>query len=126
MSDRKWLNCRLADIQGCLDEQGHKVSVPVISRLLKEHSYRLRANVKERTGKQHPDRDRQFEHIREQRAKHQDAGDPIISVDTKKKELVGDFKNPGRIWCREPEQVNVYDFRSAAVGRAVPYGIYDL
>jgi hypothetical protein len=126
MSDRKWLNCRLADIQGCLDEQGHKVSVPVIGRLLKEHSYRLQANVKERTGKQHPDRDRQFEHIREQRAKHQDAGDPIISVDTKKKELVGDFKNPGRIWCREPEQVNVYDFRSDAVGRAVPYGIYDL
>jgi len=126
MSDRKWLNCRLADIRGRLDERSHGVSLLVISRLLKKHDYRLRANAKERASRQHPDRDRQVEYIRERRAKHQAAGQPVISVDTKEKELVGNFKNPGQIWCQTPEQVNIYDFRSDAVGRAVPYGIYDL
>jgi len=126
MSERKWLNCRLADIQDRLDEQGHGVSVPVISRLLKENDYALRANVKQKEGKSHPDRNRQFEYIQEQRAEHQSNGQPVVSVDTKKKELVGNFKNPGQIWCQTPEQVDVHDFPSDAVGRAVPYGIYDL
>jgi hypothetical protein len=125
MSSRKWLNCRLVDIQERLAERGHRASPPVISRLLKKHDYRLRANAKEREGKQHPDRNRQFEYIRGQEAKHQAAGHPVINVDAKKKELVGDFKNPGRIWCQTPEQVNIHDFPSDAVGRAVPYGIYD-
>jgi len=97
----------------------------VISRLLKKHNYRLRANAKERASKQHPDRNRQFEYIREQEAKHQAAGQAILSVDTKKKELVGNFKNSGRIWCQRPEIVNIHDFRSDAIGRAVPYGLYD-
>lgn len=126
MSERKWLNCRLADIQNHLDEQGHGVSLPVISRLLKGNDYALRANVKETEGKPHPDRDQQFEHMREQRTEHQAKGQPVISVDTKKKELVGDFKNSGRIWCQAPERVNIHDFPGDAVGRAVPYGIYDL
>jgi hypothetical protein len=126
MSECKWLNCRLADIQDRLDERGHGVSQPVISRLLRENNYTLRANEKQREGKQHPDRDQQFAYIREQRANHQADGQPRISVDTKKKELVGDFKNPGQIWCQEPEEVSVHDFPSDAVGRAVPYGIYDL
>jgi hypothetical protein len=126
MGDGKWLNCRLRDIQERLDEQDHGVSTPVISRLLKKHDYRLRANVKERTSKQHPERERQFEHILQQRDRHQSAQQPVLSVDTKKKELVGNFKNPGRIWCQAPEEVNVHDFRSDAAGRAVPYGIYDL
>jgi hypothetical protein len=126
MSDRKWLNCRLADIQERLDEQGHGVSLPVISRLLKKHNYRLRANAKQLASTQHPDRDRQFEYIREQQAQHQAAGQPVISSDTKKKELVGNFKNPGQIWCQTPELVNIHDFPGDAVGRAVPYGIYDL
>lgn len=125
MGSRKWLNCRLVDIQERLAERDHEVSLPVISRLLKKHDYHLRANVKEREGKQHPDRNRQFEYIREQEVKHQAAGQPVISVDTKKKELVGNFKNPGRIWCQMPEEVDVHDFPSDAVGRAVPYGIYD-
>ena len=125
MSDRKWLNCRLVDIEERLDERGHGVSQPVISRLLKKHNYRLRANAKERASKQHPDRNRQFEYIREQEAKHQAAGQAILSVDTKKKELVGNFKNSGRIWCQRPEIVNINDFRSDAIGRAVPYGLYD-
>ena len=126
MSERKWLNCRLMDIQERLDEQGHGVSQPVISRLLKKNDYSLKANAKQLAGKQHPDREPQFEHIREQRAGHQAQGQPVISVDTKKKELVGDFKNPGQIWCQAPERVNIHDFPQDAVGRAVPYGIYDL
>jgi hypothetical protein len=125
MSESKWLNCRLVAIQARLDEQDHAVSPPVISRLLKRHDYRLRANVKQRAGKQHPDRDRQFEYIREQRAHHAAAGQPTLSVDTKKKELVGHFKNPGRIWCQAPEIVSDHDFPSEAEGCAVPYGIYD-
>lgn len=126
MSDRKWLNCRLRDIQERLDDQGHGVSLPVISRLLKKHDYRLRANAKQVVSKQHPDRDEQFRYIREQRAKHQAEGHPVLSVDTKKKELVGNFKNSGRIWCKEAELVNVHDFPQDALGRATPYGIYDL
>jgi hypothetical protein len=126
MSERKWLNCRLADVQDRLGEQGHGVSLPVIGRLLKQNDYTLKANVKQTEGKAHPERDQQFEHIHAQRAAHQATGQPVISVDTKKKELVGDFKNPGRIWCQEPERVNVHDFPGDAVGRAVPYGIYDL
>jgi hypothetical protein len=126
MSDDKWLNCRLKDVQELLDEQGHGVSLPVISRLLKEHNYSLQANVKQLEGKQHPDRNQQFEYIQEQRTDHQEAKQPVISVDTKKKELVGNFKNAGQIWCQTPEQVNVHDFPGEALGRAVPYGIYDL
>ena len=125
MSEKKWLNCRLADIAERLDEKGHRVSQPVISRLLRKHDYSLRANVKEQSNKQHPDRDRQFRYIREQRAKHQSAGHPILSVDTKKKELMGNFKNPGQIWCQAAEVVDAHDFPSDAIGRAVPYGIYD-
>jgi hypothetical protein len=125
MGHGRWLNCRLRDIQDRLDEEGHGVSLPVISRLLRQHDYNLRANGKELASKQHPDRDQQFEHIHEQRAEHLANGQPALSIDTKKKELVGNFKNPGQIWCQEPEPVNVHDFRQDAIGRAVPYGLYD-
>ena len=126
MSDRKWLNCRLRDIQSRLEAQTHGVSLPVISRVLKENDYRLRANTKQQEGASHPDRDRQFEHIHAQRAEHQANHQPTLSVDTMKKELVGNFKNPGQIWGQTPERVNVHDFPSEALGRAVPYGLYDL
>ncbi len=125
MGKAKWLNCRLQDIQERLEEVGHGVSRPVISRLLKAAGYGLRLNVKIHEGKAHPDRDTQFRYIRQQRAAYQQAGQPTLSIDTKKKELVGNFKNAGRIWCQAPEQVNSHDFPSQAVGRAVPYGIYD-
>lgn len=125
MGDDKWLNCRLSDIQERLEPQGHPVSLPVISRLLRSHGYRLRVNVKEIVGQQGSERDVQFRHILEQRTQHQAAGQPTISVDTKKKELIGDFKNAGRAWRQAPERVNVHDFPQEAVGRAVPYGIYD-
>jgi hypothetical protein len=85
----------------------------------------LRANIKQAAGKQHPERDHQFEQIQAQRAMHQAAHQPVISVDTKKKELVGNFKNAGQIWCQEAEVVDAHDFPQDAVGRAVPYGIYD-
>ena len=126
MRDQKWLNCRLSDIRQPLDTRGHAVSKPVISRLLRTHRYSLRANVKQHAGKQHPERDQQFQHLQAQRAAHQAAGQPVISVDTKKKELVGNFKNAGQIWCQDAEVVDVHDFPQDAVGRAVPYGIYDL
>jgi hypothetical protein len=126
MGKAKWLNCRLKDVRARLMERGHGVSCPVISRLLKAAGYRLRLNIKEYEGMPHPDRDQQFAYIRQQRQHHQQAGQPTISVDTKKKELVGNFKNAGRIWCQEAEAVNVHDFKSEGIGRAVPYGIYDL
>ena len=125
MTTKKWLNCRLRDIQAKLEERGHAVSLPVISRLLKAQDYRLRVNHKEAEGPSHPERAGQFAHIQEQREAYQQAGQPCISVDTKKKELIGNFKNAGRIWCQEAEQVNIHDFPSEAGGRAVPYGIYD-
>jgi hypothetical protein len=126
MRATKWLNCRLADVQAQLAGQGHGVSRPVIGRLLKAHAYRLRANRKELTGPQPPERNAQFEHIAAQRQQHVAAGQPVISVDTKKKELIGDFKNAGRIWGRSPEWVNAHDFEQDALGKAAPYGIYDL
>jgi hypothetical protein len=126
MGDGKWLNCRLADVEDRLDEQGHKVSLPLTSRLLRVHDYRLQVNVKELVGKEEPEQDVQFQHILVQRAQHQAAGQPTLSVDTKKKELIGNFKNPGRVWGQEPEEVDVHDFPQDAVGRAVPYGLYDI
>src|SRR5258708_678537 len=115
MNATQWLNCRLRDIQAKLTQYAMQVSLPVISRLLKAHDYRLRVNHKVFEGESHAEREA---HLR--------AGQPCLSVDTKKKELVGNFKNAGRVWCQEAEQVNVYDFPSQAAGRAVPYGIYDL
>jgi len=125
MSARKWLNCRLLDIRERLEAVDHGVSCPVISRLLKQHNYSLKGNRKEREGTQKPERDQQFQHIYAERAAHQARGQPCISIDTKKKEWIGDFKNAGQIWCQEAEAVQVHDFPSEAVGRAVPYGIYD-
>jgi hypothetical protein len=126
MGETRWLNCRLVDIAEKLDD-AHAVSLPVLSRLLHQHHYRLRVNRKtiENTAT-HPDRNQQFESLREQRTAHQAAGQPTLSLDTKKKELIGNFKNPGRLWGTHPEAVNVHDFPSDALGRAVPYGIYDL
>jgi hypothetical protein len=126
MSEQRWLNCRLVDIQEQLSKQGYRVHKAVISRILKAHQYRLQANVKSVSRKQVPERDRQFRYIRLQQAAHQAAGHPVISVDTKKKELVGNFKHAGQIWGQEPEPVDDHDFPQDALGRAVPYGIYDL
>src|SRR5919202_1540482 len=106
MSAQKWLNCRLSDVRQKLKEQGPLVSKPVISRLLRAQGYSLRANIKQAAGKQHPERDQQFAQIHAQRAAHQEGGQPVISVDTKEKELVGNFKNAGQIWCEEGDAVD--------------------
>ncbi len=116
----------MRDIQSRLAAQGQRVSLPVIRRLLRAADYRQRGNHKELTGPAPPHRNMQFGLLAEQRRAHLEAGDPVISVDTKKKELIGDFKNAGRTWNRTPEAVNVHDFPADALGRAVPYGIYDL
>lgn len=126
MGGAKWLNCRLRDLQTCLRQKAHTASLPTLGRLLRKHGFRLRANVKTREGSCSVERDVQFVYLQQQRQQFMEQGQPVLSVDTKKKELLGDFKNAGRIWCREAEAVNVHDFPSDGIGRAVPYGVYDL
>jgi len=125
-SEQKWVHSSLRQLSRRLAQVGHSVSPPTVSRLLKKLDYSLKANVKKEAGKDHPDRDEQFRYIDTQKQIFQDAGLPMISVDTKKKELIGNFKNSGQVWCKEAEVVNVHDFPQDAVGRAVPYGIYEL
>jgi transposase len=116
---------RLAD---ALRELGHEVSFRTVARLLRELGYSLQANAKRREGSSHPDRDAQFAHINDTVKAALDAGQPVISVDTKKKELVGDFKNGGRELRPKgsPVPVRVHDFKDPELGKAIPYGIYDL
>ena len=125
-SNHKWVRSSLRQLSRWLGDAGHPASPPTISRLLEELGYSLKANVKKEAGKEHPDRDKQFNYIEAQKHAFQVAGWPIISVDTKKKELIGNFKNAGQAWCQGPEYVNVHDFPQDALGRAVPYGIYDM
>jgi hypothetical protein len=127
MGARKWMRRSLRKLSERLTQAGHPVSAPTISRVLQKHDYTLRVNAKEKeAGSQHPDRDTQFQYSEAQKQAFATEGWPILSVDTKKKEWLGDFKNPGRGWCRTPVMVKVPDFPSDALGRAVPYGIYDL
>jgi hypothetical protein len=107
---------------------GHRVSRQLVANLLAAAGYSLQANRKTREGTNHPDRDAQFRYINQQVRQFQARGQPVISVDTKKKELVGDFKNAGRQWRPkgQPELVRVHDFMIAEQGKAIPYGVYDL
>lgn len=127
MSEQKWVRVSLRQVSRDLGEGGHSASPPTVRRLLDAQGYRLHANTKQlESSAAHPDRDQQFEYIIEQRQELRAAGLPQINVDTKKKELIGQFRNAGRVWSQEPEAVNVHDFRTDALGRAAPYGIYDL
>ena len=110
-----------------LRAQGHRVSASKVGQLLHDMGYSLRALRKEKEGTQHPDRNEQFEHINAQAKAFQERGQPVVSVDTKKKELVGEYKNGGQEWQPkgEPEVVNVHDFPNPDVGKAIPYGVYD-
>lgn len=110
-----------------LQRMGHHISYQLVSELLHDLGYSLQANRKTREGGEHPDRDAQFEHINAEATAFLASEDPVISLDAKKKELVGDFKNPGREWRPQgdPEQVRVYDFPIPELGRATPYGVYD-
>jgi hypothetical protein len=107
---------------------GHAVSARTVARLLQGMHYSLQANRKTKEGSAHPDRNAQFEYINERTKAFQARGQPVISVDTKKKELVGEFKNGGREWQPrgEPEYVRVYDFPDKELGKAIPYGVYDV
>lgn len=107
---------------------GHKVSYPTIATLLRKNNYSLQANKKTREGTIHPDRNAQFEFINQDVKTQLQRHEPVISVDTKKKELIGDFKNNGREWRPKghPVKVRVHDFENPALGKAVPYGVYDL
>jgi hypothetical protein len=107
---------------------GVRVSEKTVAKLLKDHDYSLQAPSKSVEGAQHPDRNAQFEHINAKAQACLERGVPVLSVDTKKKELVGNFKNGGREWQPqgEPELVDVHDFPSDAIGKAIPYGVYDV
>ena len=125
MSEQKWVRRSLRKLSQALQDGGFLASTMTVRRLLREADYSLKANRKENTAS-HPERDRQFRYITPVKRLFLEAGYPVISVDMKKKELIGDFKNQGQTWCQEAERVNVHDFRSDAIGRAAPYGIYDL
>ncbi len=120
MSEQKWLRSSLRHLSTTLSEQGHPVSHTTVGRLLEDQDYSLKANVKRLAGKSPPDRERQFEYIAQQPPAFLAAGWPVLSVDTKKKELLGNFKNAGRGWCQEADAVNDHDFEHAALGKAVP------
>ncbi len=111
-----------------LRRQGFMIGKQKVAELLAQLGYSLQANRKTREGSQHPDRNAQFEYIAGQVRGFQKRGQPVISVDTKKKELVGPFKNVGKEWCPQgkPAEVNVHDFMDKKLGKAIPYGVYDL
>jgi hypothetical protein len=120
-----WVRRSLAKLQRALARRGFHVGILVVRRLLREQHIHARSNVKHLTPREHPSRDRQFRYITTMRRQFEAAGDPIISVDTKKKELIGRFKNAGRIYGVTPPEVNTHDFPADADAKAVPYGVYD-
>lgn len=124
----RWTSLSAAKLAEALRADGHAVSTRTVHRLLHDLGYSLQSNRKTLEGRQHPDRDAQFNHINRRAKAFMRGGDPVVSVDTKKKELVGDFRNGGREWrpAGEPEKVRVHDFKDAALGKAIPYGVYDL
>jgi hypothetical protein len=128
MSPLRWTCKSTSQLAKELTRQGHPVSPRTVARLLKAEGYSLQSNRKTKEGGNHPDRNAQFEHINATVTKFQRRGQPVISVDTKKKELVGEFKNGGREWQPkgEPEKVLVHDFLDKDLGKAIPYGVYDV
>ncbi len=127
-SPLRWTSKSVRKLAVELSERGHLVSEHTVRRLLHESDYSLQANSKTREGSQHPDRNAQFEYIAKRIRLLQRKGQPVISVDTKKKELVGQYKNGGREWQPKgkPETVLTHDFPDKKVGKAIPYGVYDI
>jgi hypothetical protein len=128
MSPLRWTCKSRATLASALSAKGWKVSSTTVGRLLHELGYSLQSVRKSREGDNHPDRNEQFEHINATAASFLRRKQPVISVDTKKKELVGEFKNNGREWqpSGTPEQALVHDFPQDAIGKAIPYGVYDM
>jgi transposase len=127
-SPLRWTCKGVRRLAAALRTQGFRIGRQKVSELLAELGYSLQGNRKTQEGTSHPDRNRQFEHIAHRTRAFHRAGDPVISVDTKKKELVGAYKNGGREWrpAGEPVDVKVHDFVDKGLGRAIPYGVFDL
>ena len=128
MRPLKWTNKSTYNLAEELEHMGHEVSPDTVARLLKEQNYSLQANVKSIESGSSSGRDKQFHYINDQIKEYIELNDPVISVDAKKRENVGNFKNHGKTWRKKnkPNKVNVYDFRSLGVGIALPYGAYDI
>lgn len=129
MSPLRWTVKSTRSLAATLTGQGHRVSADTVGDLLREEGFSLQAGAKTLEGRQHPDRDAQFRYLNEQARGHMDAGQPVISVDAKKKELVGDYKNAGRQWrpAGEPVTVKTHDLLDRqGPGNTIPYGIYDI
>ncbi|NSL42686.1 ISAzo13 family transposase, partial [Streptomyces sp. 8P21H-1] len=127
MSPLRWTVKSTRSLAAELTRQGHRVGADTVGVLLREEGFSLQAGAKTLEGKQHPDRDAQFRYINEQAKEHMADGQPVISVDAKKKELIGDYKNTGRQWrpSGEPARVKTHDFLDRqGPGKAIPYGIY--
>src|SRR5579871_15145 len=127
-SPLRWTCKSTRKLAEALQQEGHTVGYRTVATLLGGLGYSLQSNRKAREGASHPDRNAQFEYINEQVRRFQRRGQPVVSVDTKKKELVGDFKNAGREYqpAGQPEEVRVHDFEDKELGKAIPYGVYDL
>jgi hypothetical protein len=127
-SPLRWTSKSTRKLAEELRRQNHSVTDRTVAAMLKQSGYSLQANRKSKEGSSHPDRNAQFEHISRQVIGCQRRHQPVVSVDTKKKELVGEFKNPGQEWQRkgEPEKVKVHDFPEKKLGKAIPYGVYDM
>jgi hypothetical protein len=127
MSEQKWVRSSLRSLSERLTAQGHPISSGAVARLLKGLGFSLKANKKKQGASGRcPERDEQFRYITAQRQVFAAKGLPIMSVDTKKKELIGNFRNPGHVWCKEAPEVDEHDFPSSAECRAVPFGVYDV
>ncbi|SRR6266511_4377141 len=127
-SQLRWTTRSTRNLAEALNAAGHPVSRMRVGELLHQLRYSLQGNAKVREGAQHPDRDAQFRYINAKVSAYRRRHEPVISVDAKRKELIGDYKNPGRTWrpVGEPVRVNAYEFPDEAVGRAIPYGVYDV
>ena len=128
MSVLRWTCKSTSQLSRALSRQGHRASARTVGRLLKAAGYSLQSNRKTKEGTNHPDRNAQFEYINAMVQEFSRQGQPVVSIDTKKKELVGEFRNGGREWHPkgEPDEVQVRDFLDKELGKAIPYGVYDL
>jgi hypothetical protein len=128
MSPLRWTTKSTRNLAAGLTRRGHKVGADTVGDPLREEGFSLQGNAKTIEGRRHPDRDAQFRYINEQVKAHQGAGDPVVSVDTKKKELIGEFASAGREWRPkgQPVAARPHDFPGDSAGKAVPYGVYDI
>lgn len=126
MTEARYVRRSLESLSEGLDKLGHSACPTTVANLLRDLDYRLRVNVKRFTGPYHPDRDSQFHYLESLVSTFREEGWPILSVDTKKKELVGNFAQAGVTWLEEAYEVNAHDFLTDALCRAVPYGLYDV